>query len=78
MVAPPGPRTGASNEGSGRFHNHREGPYYGLLLIEINYLLALSHVRHYYLDTIINRCLNMPSRCEIKKPDADIIIDVSQ
>ena len=77
MVPPPGPGTRASNEGSGRFHNHREGPYYGLLLIESNYLLALSHVRHYYLDTILNRCLNMPSRWEIKMPDADIIIDVS-
>ena len=29
----------ASNEGLQRFHNHREGPYKGLLV--------LSHLRHY-------------------------------
>ena len=26
--------TRASNEDSRRFHNHREGPYYGLLVVD--------------------------------------------
>ena len=33
----------ASFEGSRRFHNHREGPYYGLPLVESAYLSLLRH-----------------------------------
>ena len=29
------------------FHNHREGPHLGLLLVESAYYLALSHLRYY-------------------------------
>ena len=40
------------------FHNHGEGRYRGLLLVEITYVLALSHLRHYCLIATVT---DMPS-----------------
>ena len=43
-----------------KFYNHREGPYYGLLLVESAY--QLSHLRHY-----AKQMLTPQSRREIGK-----------